>query len=83
MTAIEAEQKAAAEQKLRCRMRNAIPEALPERDDFSEQMEVRENRREPEQIMDAAIDAVTQETDEQLPEVESPVQEKKHDQERS
>ena len=47
--AIEAEQKEAAAQKLRCRMRNAIPEALPER------------------VTDAAIDAVTQETDKQQP----------------
>ncbi len=45
-------------------------------------MEVRENRRELEQVMDAAIEAVTQETDEQPPVVESPAQEKKLDQER-
>ena len=49
---------------------------------FSEQMEVRENPREMEQVMDAAIEAVTQETDVQPPVVESPVQEKKIDQER-
>ena len=53
--------------KLRYWTRKAIPEALPERDDFSEQMEARENRRELEQVMDAAIEAVTQETDEQQP----------------
>ena len=68
--------------KLRYWTRKAIPDALPERDDFSEQMEVRENRRELERVMDAAIEAVTQETDEQQPVTESPVQEKKHDQER-
>ena len=62
--------------------RKAIPEALPERDDFSEQMEVRENRRELEQVMDAAIEAVTQEADEQQPVMESPVLEKKRNQER-
>ena len=69
--------------KLRYWTRKAIPDALPERDDFSEQMEVRENRRELEQVMDAAIDAVTQETDVQQPVAESPAQEKKHNQERS
>ena len=68
--------------KLRYWTRKAIPEALPERDDFSEQMEVRENRRELERVMDAAIDAVTQETDEQQLVTESPAQEKKRDQER-
>ena len=68
--------------KLRYWTHKAIPEALPERDDFSEQMEVRENRRELEQVMDAAIDAVTQETDEQQLVTESPAQEKKRDQER-
>ena len=68
--------------KLRYWTRKAIPEALPERDDFSEQMEVRENRRELEQVMDAAIDAVTQEADEQQLVTESPAQEKKRDQER-
>ena len=46
-------------------------------------MEVRENRRELEQVMDAAIDAVTQEADEQEAVMESPVLEKKHNQERS
>lgn len=55
-------------------------EALPERDDFSEQMEVRENRRELEQVMDAAIEAVTQKTDEQQPVQDASKQ--KHDQER-
>ena len=69
--------------KLRYWTRKAIPEALPERDDFSEQMEVRENRRELEQVMDAAIDAVTQETDEQRSVAESQVQDKQRDQERS
>ena len=53
--------------KLRYWTRKAIPEALPEREDFSEQMEVRKNRRELEQVMDAAIEAVTQETDEEQP----------------
>ena len=48
--------------------------------DFSEQMEVRENRRELEQVMDAAIDAVTQETDEQQPVQD--VSKQKHGQER-
>ena len=66
--------------KLRYWTRKAIPEALPERDDFSEQMEVRENRRELEQVMDAAIEAVTQETDEQQPVQEASKQ--KYDQER-
>ena len=61
--------------------RKAIPEALPERFDFSWRMEVRENRRELEQVMDSAIEAVTQETDEQQLVAESPVQEKKRDQE--
>lgn len=51
--------------KLRYWTRKAIPEALPERFDFSEQMEVRENRRELEQVMDSAVEAVTQEADEQ------------------
>ena len=32
--------------------------------------------------LDAAIEAVTQETDAQQPALESPIQEKKHDQER-
>ena len=68
--------------KLRYWTRKAIPEALPERDDFSEQMEVRENRRELVQVMDAAIDAVTQETDAQPPVTERLTQEKNHDQER-
>lgn len=45
-------------------------------------MEVRENRRELEQVMDAAIEAVTQEADEE-PVAKSQVQEKKRDQERS
>ena len=62
--------------------RKAIPDALPEREDFAEQMEVRENRREPEQVMNAAIDAVTQETDELQPMTERSSQEKEHDQER-
>ena len=66
--------------KLRYWTRKAIPEALPERDDFSEQMEVRENRQELEQVMDAAIDAVTQETDEQQPVHDTSKQ--KRDQER-
>ena len=68
--------------KLRYWTRKAIPNALPEREDFAEQMEVRENRRELEQVMDAAIDAVTQEDDEQQPVAKSPVLEKKYDQER-
>ena len=68
--------------KLRYWTRKAIPDALPEREDFAEQMEVRENRRELEQVMDAAIEAVTQETDEQQPALESSMQEKKRDQER-
>ena len=68
--------------KVRYWTRKAIPEALPEWEDFSEQMEARENRRELEQVMDAAIEAVTQETDEQPPVVESPAQEKKLDRER-
>ena len=67
--------------KLRYWTREAIPDALPEREDFAERMEVRENRRELEQVMDAAIEAVTKETDEQ-PVAESPVTEKEHDQER-
>lgn len=67
--------------KLRYWTRKAIPDALPERDDFAEQMEVRENRRELEQVMDAAIDAVTQGADQQ-PVAESPALEKKRDQER-
>ena len=66
--------------KLRYWTRKAIPEALPERDDFSEQMEARENRCELEQVMDAAIEAVTQETDEQQPVQADSKQ--KHDQER-
>ncbi len=65
---------------LRCRMRKAIPEALPERDDFSERMEVRENRRELEQVMDAAIDAGTQEADARQPVQDASKQ--KHGQER-
>ena len=68
--------------KLRYWTRKAIPDALPERDDFSEQKEVRENRRELEQVMDAAIDAVTQETEKQPPVTERPTQEKDHDHER-
>lgn len=68
--------------KLRYWTRKAIPEALPEREDFAEQMEVRENRRELEQVMDAAIEAVTQETDELQPMTERSLQEKDHDQER-
>ena len=67
--------------KLRYWTRKAIPEALPEQNDFSEQLEVRENRRELEQAMDAAIEAVTRDPDQQ-PVVESPALEKKHDQER-
>ncbi len=55
---------------------------MPERDDFSVKMEVQKNLRELEQVMDAAIEAVTQETDEQQPGLESPVQEKKPGQER-
>ena len=68
--------------KLRYWTRKAIPDALPEREDFAEQMEVRENRRELEQVMNAAIDAVTQETDELQPMTERSSQEKDHDQER-
>lgn len=68
--------------KLRYWTRKAIPDALPEREDFAEQMEVRENRRELEQVMDAAIEAVTQETDELQPMTERSLQEKDHDQER-
>jgi len=67
--------------KLRYWTRKAIPDALPEREDFAEQMEVRENRHELEQVMDAAIDAVMQESDQQ-PVVESPALEKKRNQER-
>ena len=67
--------------KLRYWTRKAIPDALPEREDFAEQIEVRENRRELEQVMDAAIEAVTQDHDQQ-PTAESPALEKKHDQER-
>jgi hypothetical protein len=44
-------------------------------------MEVRENLRELVQVMDAAIDAVTQETDAQHPVTERLTQEKNHDQE--
>ena len=66
--------------KLRYWTRKAIPDALPEQEDFAEQMEVRENRRELEQVMDAAIEAVTQETDEQQPVQDASKQ--KHDQER-
>ena len=51
--------------KLRYWTRKAIPEALPEWDNFSEQMEARENRRELEQVMNAAIEEVTQQTEEQ------------------
>ena len=58
--------------KLRYWTRKAIPDALPERNDFAEQMEVRENRRELEQVMD-----------EQQPVAKSPALEKRHDQERS
>ena len=68
--------------KLRYWTQKAIPDTLPEREDFEEQMEVRENRRELEQVMNAAIDAVTQEDDEQQPVAKSPVLEKKYDQER-
>ena len=68
--------------KLRYWTRKAIPDALPEREDFAEQMEVRENRRELEQVMNAAIDAVTQETDELQPMTERSSQEKDHGQER-
>ena len=68
--------------KLRYWTRKAIPDTLPEREELAEQMEVRENRRELEQVMDAAIDAVTQEAVEQQPVAESPTQEKKHNQER-
>ena len=68
--------------KLRYWTRKAIPDALPEREDFAEQMEVRENRRELEQVMDAAIDAVTQEADKEQSVAKSPALEKKHDQER-
>ena len=68
--------------KLRYWTRKAIPDALPEREDFAEQMEVRENRRELEQVMDASIEAVTQETDELQPMTERSLQEKDHDQER-
>ena len=67
--------------KLRYWTRKAIPDALPEREDFAEQMEVRENRRELEHVMDAAIDAVMQESDQQ-PVAESPALEKKRDHER-
>ena len=66
--------------KLRYWTRKAIPEALPERDGFSEQMEARENRRELEQVMDAAIEAVTQGADEQHPVQDASKQ--KHGQER-
>ena len=66
--------------KLRYWTRKAIPDALPEREDFAEQMEVRENRRELEQVMDAAIDAVMQETD-ALQSVQD-ASKQKHDQER-
>ena len=66
--------------KLRYWTRKAIPEALQEWGDFSEQLEVQENRRELEQVMDAAIEAVTQETDEQQPVQD--VSKQKHDQER-
>ena len=66
--------------KLRYWTRKAIPEALQEWGDFSEQLEVQENRRELEQVMDAAIEAVTQETDEQQPVQDA--SEQKHDQER-
>ena len=65
--------------KLRYWTRKAIPDALPEREDFAEQMEVRENRRELERVMDAAIEAVTQETEEQPPVTERPTQEKDHE----
>ena len=67
--------------KLRYWTRKAIPDALPEREDFSEQMEVRENRRELEQVMDAAIEAVTQDSNKQ-PMAERTTLEKKRDQER-
>ena len=60
--------------------RKAIPDALPEREDFAEQMEVWENRRELEHVMDAAIDAVMQETD-ALQSVQD-ASKQKHDQER-
>ena len=68
--------------KLRYWTRKAIPDALPEREDFSEQMEVRENRRELEQVVDAAVDAVTQEADELQPMTERSLQEMDHDPER-
>ena len=65
--------------KLRYWTQKAIPDTLPEREDFEEQMEVRENRRELERVMDAAIEAVTQETEEQPPVTERPTQEKDHE----
>ena len=66
--------------KLRYWTRKAIPEALQEWGDFSEQLEVRENRRELEQVMDAAIEVVTQGADEQHPVQDASKQ--KHGQER-
>lgn len=68
--------------KLRYWTRKAIPEALPERFDFSEQMEAQENKRELEQIMDSAVEAVTQLADEQQPVAEAQDREQKHNQER-
>ena len=67
--------------KLRYWTRKAIPDALQEREDFSEQMEARENRRELERVMDAAIEALTQDPNQQ-PVAERTALEKKHDQER-
>ena len=50
--------------------------------ELTEQKEAQEKRRELEQVMDAAIEAVTQETDAQQPVADRPAQEKQHDRER-
>ena len=68
--------------KLRYWTRKAIPEALPEQDGYSEKIEVQENRRELEQVMDAAVDAVTQESGEQQRIREQPTLTMKHEQSR-
>ena len=65
--------------KLRYWTRKAIPEALSEDYDTQEQMEAAENKRELKYIVDAAIEAVTEEPAEKQLQPESPKQEKKHD----
>ena len=59
-----------------------IPEALPETYGFQEQRETVENKRDLEQVMDAAVDAVTQDADTPPPVLEAPDRERRHLQER-